>query len=427
MTINSQNILVFKFGGSSIRNAEQIIKRAELLQTYLDQKVVVVISGMGKTTNRLESVFHKYLKNKDEGLNDLDIVLADHIEVAINLGLEEFRLARILQAIIVDNLSLIEEQKDKDLIYDQIISLGELFSTTIISEYLISLGILAKWMDVRNIIVTDDSYKEAKVDLKLSKYKISKKIKRYTQKAQIVITQGFLGRSLKGYTTTLGREGSDYSAAIFAFALGVKELIIWKDVPGILTADPSIFEEAELIEQLSYREAIEMTYFGAKVLHPKTIQPLRNKQIKLQVRSFIQPEVSGTVISEQGLDKYPPIVVVQNNVILLRVTSNDFEFISEEHLSVIFGNMNKHNVKLRVMRNGAISFTLCINELQPRILESFIKSLGDKFSVLTYTDLQLITVRHFEKPLVEKLVKEKEILFEETLESTIQLVVRAKA
>lgn len=422
----TSKIKVFKFGGSSVRDAEQIKQRAELMRTFLGHKALIVISAMGKTTNKLEEVHQDYISNKENGLNALDVIMSEHTQVAEELGLDEYYIAQKLQALVIENLSRIEGEDDKDLIYDQIISLGELFSTTIISEYLLAQDLSAKWMDVRNIIVTDDNYRDAKVDLELSKGKITKKIRRYTQKAQLIITQGYIGRNSQGYTTTLGREGSDYTAAIFAYALNVPELIIWKDVPGILTADPSRFDDASLLEQLSYREAIEMTYFGAKVIHPKTIQPLQNKQIRLQVRSYIDVEKSGTVISDEGMEQYPPIVVIQDNVILLRVMSTDFAFISEQHLSIIFGKMSEYKVQLCVMRNAAISFTLCINEMTPSRLKDFLRSLSDSFSVETTRDLQLITVRHFKNAIVQSLVKDKEILFEETLSNTVQMVVKAK-
>lgn len=418
------SIRVFKFGGSSVGDLERIAHVKGLIASFLDDNLVVVISAMGKTTNALELVYEKYLKSEDEGLKELDIVFDQHMEIVKGLGLNEKELQRKLEALMIDNLSFIPTVSNSDAIYDQIISLGELFSTTIISEYLKGEGLKAKWMDVRHVITTDDNYKEGKVDFGITRNKISKKVKKYLSDSDIVITQGFIGRGESGLTTTLGREGSDYSAAIFAYALDVEELTIWKDVPGILTADPRRFDNVELLDKVSYREAIEMTYYGAKVIHPKTIQPIQNKSIKLKVRSFINTDSTGTLITESGMPSYPPIVVIQDEVILLQITSKDFSFISEEHLSIIFSQMAELKIKSSVMRNSAISFTLCINQVSDKKLDTFIKVLGNAFDIETYKGLQLITIRHFQPSVVEELTQNKVVLFEEKLKDTIQLVVR---
>ena len=301
---------VFKFGGSSVKNAERISLVSDIIQSFSDNQLVVVISAMGKTTNELEQVYKKYLIDNDAGIKALDLILDKHVAIAAELGLDEQQIMKKLQAFVVDNLSTIAPSDSPDQIYDGVISLGELFSTTIIVEYLKSRSLSAKWMDVRYVLATDGRHKNAKVDFPLTSNKISKKTKKYFQDAQVIITQGFIGKSDMDMTTTLGREGSDYTAAIFAYALDVEDLTIWKDVPGILTADPRRFENVELLEKLSYREAIEMTYYGAKVIHPKTIQPIQNKRIKLNVRSFLSPTETGTVISDPGMLNYPPIVVV---------------------------------------------------------------------------------------------------------------------
>lgn len=415
---------VFKFGGSSVKDIDRIINLKSTLQEYQDEKIVVVISAMGKTTNALEEVYSRYLKNREDGLDALDEVIAEHIEKVRALDLDVAVVEKQLQTFIIDNLSLLESEKDKDLIYDQIISLGELFSTYIISAYLSKSGLAAKWMDVRNVILTDDTYRDGKVDMTITRNKIQKKVKSYFQKTSLIITQGFIGKSATGFTTTLGREGSDYTAAIFAYALDVEQLTIWKDVLGILTADPRRFENAALLDRLSYREAIEMTYYGAKVIHPKTIQPIQNKSIKLQVRSFIDRTKEGTLIADPGALNYPPIVVIQEGIIMLQITSNDFSFITAEHLSVIFEKMTKHKIKLSLMRNSAISFTLCVNDVEEKKLGDFVRALGEGFTVEVQKELELITVRHFQETLVEDLTKNKVVLFEETLKDTVQMVVK---
>lgn len=416
---------VFKFGGSSVKDIDRIKNLKSILQDFQDEKIVVVISAMGKTTNALEEVYHQYLKNRDEGLNALDKVIAEHLIKVAALELDVAAIEKSLQAFIIDNLSLLEAEKNRDLIYDQIISLGELFSTHIIHAYLTKSGLEAKWMDVRNVILTDDCYRDGKVDMTISRNKILKKVKSYFQKTNYIITQGFLGKSANGFTTTLGREGSDYTAAIFAYALDVEQLTIWKDVPGILTADPRKFENPALLDRLSYREAIEMTYYGAKVIHPKTIQPIQNKNIKLQVRSFLDKNLEGTLIADPGALNYPPIVVIQEGIIMLQITSNDFSFVTAEHLSIIFEKMTQHKIKMSLMRNSAISFTVCINEVQEKSLADFIRALGAGFTVEVHKGLELITIRHFKKSLLEGLIKDKVVMFEETLKDTVQMVVKS--
>ncbi len=417
------NLKVFKFGGASIANLERIENLKNLLQRTTDHKVVTVISAMGKTTNRLESVFQALMKNKSNGIKQLDEVVTEHLLVASELGLKKAVVKRKLDKLVAEQLSLF----DKDHLlrsYDQIISLGELFSTTLVNEYLKSSGMRSKWLDVRTVMVTDETYGEAKVHLKKFVQAARKQVKKISKDSQFIITQGFLGRNAKKFTTTLGREGSDYTAALFAYALEVEELTIWKDVEGILSADPSKFSNVEKINKLAYREAIEMTYYGAKVIHPKTIQPIQNKGIKLTVRSFLKPKTKGTLISDKAQASYPPIVVLQDDVHLMEIVRNDFSFIAEDHLSHIFSELNKNRIKACVMRNSAISFNICVTNVTKSKFKSFIKALGSDFQVDVTHDLQLITVRHYQENLVRNLIKNKTVLFEEKLDDTIQLVVK---
>ncbi len=415
---------VFKFGGSSVKDAASMSNIKDIISQYASAKLVVVISAMGKTTNRLESIFKTYLHNEEAGLDALDSLISDHEKVCEELGLDADKVGREMRALMIDNLSQVATTNNRSAIYDQIISIGELCSTKIMAEYLSSSGIPSKWMDVRNVILTDKNYREGKVDFAITKNKIHKKVKKYLLDTDVIITQGFIGRSTEGLTTTLGREGSDYTASIFAYSLDVEELTIWKDVPGILTADPRRFENVELLDKLSYREAIEMTYYGAKVIHPKTIQPIQKKNIRLNVRSFEDTSLAGTTIAANGLPSYPPIIVIQDKVILIQITSNDFSFIAENHMAVIYNRMSELQIKSSVNRNSAISFTLCISHVEDGLLDKFLKSLDDGFSTEVYKDLQLISVRHFLPGTVESLTKDKLVLFEETLDDTIQLVVR---
>ncbi len=418
---------VFKFGGAAISTPTLIANVRDIIVSHSSSKLVVIISAMGRTTKALDIVFSKYLKDKEHGLKLLDQVVDDHAAVAISLGLDESKYRTAIERFIIENLSAVEGSRNEYLIHDQIISLGELFSTTLLTEYLLAQGLLVKWMDVRNMIMTNDSYGNATVNLPGSKVKISKKIKKQLPTASIIITQGFLGSDKHGHTTTLGREGSDYTAAIFAYALNVESLTIWKDVPGIMTADPALFSDVSLLEKVSYREAIEMTYYGAKVIHPKTIQPIQNKGIKLYVRSFIDLKSTGTVIGDPGAQTYPPIIVFDDNVILISITRIDFSFIDEEHLSIIFSKLIECKLRMMIMRNSAISFTLCIKDADDRSLTKFHEGLKDKHKLVITKGHQLLTVRHYEQKILDDLIKDRKVLFEETLDRTIQLVIEKQS
>lgn len=418
-------VKVFKFGGASVKDTDNIINTATILQRYGQGKCVVVISAIGKMTNALEVVYQSYLKNKSKAPKQLNVIIQDHLAIAELLGLDKKKLSRKFEKQVEANLGLINSSKDSpDKIYDHIVSLGELLSTLLISSYLKKSGRSVKWMDARKVLMTDDNHREGKVDFKVSTRRIQKKVKKLHQSCELIITQGFLGGTKAGMTTTLGREGSDYTAAIMAYALGVKELTIWKDVPGILTADPRRFKEVTLLKKLSYREAIEMTYYGAKVIHPKTIQPIQNKGIKLKVKSFKNPKAAGTTISSRGSVQYPPIVVIQDNVILLQISSKDFSFISEDHLSFIFEKMKTHKIKLGVMRNSAISFTLVILDVDSKVLKAFVQDISSLLTVEVHAGLQMMTVRHFVERELGLLTEGKEILFEETLDDTVTMVLR---
>ncbi len=418
---------VFKFGGASVRDPKRIKNVAGIIQQQKRKKLVVVLSAMGKNTNQLEGYVTDYLKSKKSLGSNLEAFADQHYAVAQALDVNPkdlkkkyTKLAKACQALLASQKKL-----DEAYIYDQIVSLGELYSTVLVHNYLSSIGLSVAWLDIRGVLKTDRTYREGKVDFKKTVKLVSKKIKALTKEADVIITQGFLGGTADGATTTLGREGSDYTAAILAYALGVEELTVWKDVPGILTADPRRFDNVELLERLTYREAIEMTYYGAKVIHPKTIQPIQNKGIRLKVKSFIHPENKGTVISTQGQLKYPPIVVIQDDVILLQISSKDFSFISEDHLSFIFEKMRKHKIKLGVMRNSAISFTLVILPVKESLLKTFIKDISVLLTVDITRGLQMMTIRHFQESLLHKLIQDKVILFEETLDDTVTMVLKA--
>ncbi len=417
---------VFKFGGASVKNADAIKNVKNIIQKYSDDKIIIVVSAMGKTTNALEEVYQNYIVEKKLNLQELMHEIVNfHVEVAAELDLNTALVKEsLLSHIVIAEEKLKTKVGENDFIYDQIVSLGELFSTTMLNEYLNKSNLKSSWLDARTVLKTDSTYREGKVDFKETSALILNYITENKSHAQYIVTQGFIGADKDGYTTTLGREGSDYTAAIFAYSLDVKELTIWKDVPGILTADPKKFDNVEKLSRLSYSEAIEMTYYGAKVIHPKTIKPIQNKNIKLHVRSFQNPEYEGTIITSDGLLNYPPIVVVQNDMMLIQIFTKDFTFVAEDHLSQIFSKLNEHRIKMSTMRNSAISFTICVKNPGKERIANFMNDLGDNFSFDIFTDLQLLTVRYFQDALIKNLTKNKVILFEETMKYTIQLVVK---
>ena len=419
---------VFKFGGASIADHELIKNVSSIIKSFGDNRIVVIISAMGKVTNALEKICNQFIESKKQSpLRDLmQSIIEKHLIEANHLGLNREVLLSKYEEFINQSQKALDgiDLELEAAIYDQIVPLGELFSTTLVEAYLKEIGLNSHWLDVRKHLKTDDNYKDARVDYNQSVASMRDRTYEIFSTSDYIITQGFIASAPAGHTTTLGREGSDYTAALFAYALDASELTIWKDVLGILTADPRRFDNVELLPMLSYAEAIEMTYYGASVIHPKTIRPIQNKSIKLNVRSYINTDELGTRISDQGLPSYPPIVVVQDNRMLLQITTKDFTFIAENHLSLIFKTLDKYRIKMSVMRNTAISFTLVIAHPGKVKLQKFLDALGGNFSFNMYENLQLITIRYAQKPLIESLTRNKVILFEERMKSTIQLVVR---
>ena len=421
------DLKVFKFGGASVKDAAHIYNVAGILEKYKNSKICIVVSAMGKSTNALEQIFHAYI---NEGLDVFKEMMLDiidyHLAEAEKLHIPVDRLQGEYDALVNECIRAIEsiDKAKKSAIYDQIVSLGELMSSKLLTFYLQQKGLRSFWLDVREIIVTDQRHQEGRVDFIVTQENVNSKVSPLFEENDVLITQGFIGAEPGGLTTTLGREGSDYSAAILAFCLNVEALTIWKDVPGVLTADPRRFENVEKLDRMSYNEAIEMTYYGAQVIHPKTIRPLQNKSIKLHVKSYIDPEGEGTVIAHDGLLNYPPLVVIQDDMLLMHVSSKDFSFIAENHLSQIFKVLNDNRIKLGTMRNSAISFTICVKNPGKEKMNKLIEDLGESFTLDVYHNLQLMTVRYFNKQLIENLTRNKVVLFEERMKYTIQMVVR---
>jgi len=418
-------VLVYKFGGASVKDADAIRHVASIIKQASKTNLLVVVSAMGKTTNALEKVVDAYFEDYTQSFDVFKQIIEAHLQVAHELGISNEDFLNEINELVVSIEWLLESEPEDpyNYVYDQVVSVGELFSSKLLSLYLNDAGINANWLDVRDVIITSDTYREAKVDWQMTQKNIDQKIKPGLSDNQIYVGQGFIGSTTDNNTTTLGREGSDFTGAIFAYCLDAEGLHIWKNVEGVLTGDPRIFDHVTKIERMSYMEAIEMTYYGAKVIHPKTIKPLQNKSIPLFVRSFIKPEISGTKVSEGVIEKYPPVVVIEPDQALIHISTKDFSFVAEEHLKDIFEYIAGHRIKVNLMRNTAISFTICVKQEQDKI-EKLVDNLKLNYNVEIDEQLSLITVRHYTKEVIESLKSGKMILFEERLEKMIQMVVK---
>ncbi|MFM8431520.1 MAG: aspartate kinase, partial [Bacteroidota bacterium] len=383
--------------------------------------------AMGKTTNALEAVVNAYIAGNSQWQELLSDVRNFHLAIINELGFEnEHPVRKEVARIFVEMEWVAEEPPSKgyNWAYDQIVSQGELISTSIVSHYLNLKGIGNNLLDVRDVLVTDNTYREGKVDWNLSGRLIPERIHELHKKNTIVVTQGFIGTTSENFTTTLGREGSDYTAAIFSFCLDAEEMVVWKDVPGILSADPKFYDDAIKLEQISYRDAIELTYYGATVIHPKTIKPLENKRIPLRVASFLSPKEKGTQVGDfQYTKPLVPCFIFKTSQILFSISSTDFSFIAEEHLSDIFALFAKHRVKINMMQNSAISFSACTDN-DPMKITGLVEDLTKKFKVLYNENLRLVTIRHYYTSTLENLTKGKTVLLEQRSRHTAQLVIR---
>lgn len=421
------SIQIYKFGGASVKNHEGIRNVANIIKKYgLQKSLIIVVSATGKTTNQLEEVIKEKFKNIKSALELLKAIHEKHIHIAQELGFEEEHVVyQEIQEHFVEAEWIIEETREMsfDYVYDQIIAVGELISSRILSSWLEKVGIDIEWIDAREIIQTNDTYRDARIEWENTNSKIINTLSPVLRNGKMIVTQGFIGSTTENNTTTLGREGSDYTAAILSSAVQAESMTIWKDVPGILTADPAKFLNVSKLDRLTYTEAIEMTYYGAKVIHPKTIQPLKLKSIPLYVKSFIHPEGEGSVITGDIDLEYPPIVVLEPNQALVHFSSNDLSFIAEHHLAHLFKLFEKHRIKINMMRNTAISFSVCVS-YDPDRLNRMIDEIKNEFRVIIDLNLELITVRHYIDSMLPKLVEEKIIILEERIRKTIQMVVK---
>ncbi len=419
------SVKVFKFGGASVRDKLAIENVGRILQRFSDDKLIIVVSAIGKSTNALEEVVKSHYARDGKASALLEHIREQHANVIHALFTAPQKVLDDINDTLVEMEWILEEDPhaDYDFTYDQIVSVGELLSSKILFHYLQSLGLSARWFDVRDVLLTDNTFRDARVNWEQTQKLASSKLAPLWQDCHHIVTQGLIGTTTENETTTLGREGSDYTAAILSFCLDAESMHIWKDVPGVLTADPRLFDEVVKLPRLSYKEAIEMTYYGAKVIHPKTIKPLQNKQIPLFVRPFLDPTSEGTIISDEKELTYPPVVVIEPDQALLHISTNDFSFVAEHHLSMIFALLAKYRLKVNMMRNTAISFTVSIN-FQPDRIKKFEAELGDEFKMVTDTDLEMITIRHYNDEILQDMKKEKLVLFEDRVQETVQLVVR---
>jgi aspartate kinase len=420
-----KNILVYKFGGASIKDVEGIRNVAGILKQHTGKKIVVVISASGKTTNHLEVVMNTHF-NQTDGIEAALAVVKDHHKMLMDGLFSPHDAIYDEVAALYSEISWITappRSKDYDFIYDQLVSLGELLSTRIVAAYLNRSELPTQWIDARSIIRTDDTYRESQIDWDVTQENIDTSVKPNLEQGAFVLTQGFIGSTADGYTTTLGREGSDFTAAILSFCLDAEKMIIWKDVEGVLTGDPRLFKNVQKLPWLSYKEAIEMTYYGASVIHPKTIKPLQNKNIPLYVQSFLQPDIDGTYIGPDVEEHYPPIVILDRNQTLLHIATRDFSFVVEHHMARLFKVFADLRIFINMMRNTAISFTVCVPNIPDRI-QRLKEILEDEYSVTVEEDLELLTIRHYEEEVLKSMTKGKIILMEERLRNTVQLVIK---
>lgn len=417
---------VFKFGGASIKDAAGIKNVASILGRFKGEQLVIIVSAMGKTTNALEEVVAAHAKSDGRAQELYDAVKERHYEIMRELFDAGDEVFTSVNDTFVEGEWVIEEDpaENYDYMYDQIVCMGELVSSKIVAAYLNKVGLQTHWLDARDVVATDNTYREGWVIWEKTKANAQREVGPLLAAGGFVLTQGFIGSTSENFTTTLGREGSDYSAAIFSYCLDAEGMFIWKDVPGVLNADPRLFDNVIKLDRLSYREAIEMTYYGASVIHPKTIKPLQNKNIPLFVKSFIDPDGAGTEISSDSEETYPPIVMVEKNQSLLHISTLDYSFVAEHHMARLFNKLADLRLFVNMMQNTAISFSICVPTVSDRV-ERFIREISDEFKVKREDGLELMTIRHFTPETLENLKKGKIVLYEERIRETMQLVMRS--
>jgi aspartate kinase len=414
---------IFKFGGASVKDAAGIKNVYDVLQKVGFDDVLLVVSAMGKTTNALELVVKDYFDKTASLQSSIQDVKKYHNQILLDLFEDDKNsVFKAVSDLFLELEHFLSHNKSPNynFVYDQIVSFGELLSTTVLSHYMNYRDLKTTWIDVRNYIKTDATYRDAEVDWELTQKNISK----IAKKKVLHITQGFLGSDDNGFTTTLGREGSDYTAAIFAYCLNAQSVTIWKDVPGVMNADPRYFDNAILLNQISYREAIELAFYGASVIHPKTLQPLQKKEIPLYVKSFFEPLLAGTKVSKgEDLEPYLPCYIVKKNQLLMSLSSVDFSFIMEENISEIFALLHEYKIKVNLIQNSAISFSVCIEDKFGNF-QSLKNILSKKFKVSYNENVSLYTIRHFSDQAAHIVEENKVVVLKQISRETMQIVTK---
>jgi len=415
---------IFKFGGASVKDAKGVQNVLKVIETTQEKDLVVVISAMGKTTNALESVVSNYFNDKALLESSISEVYKYHHEILSELFPNtSHQVYELVNQFFKQLRSFFESNRSSNhaFVYDQTVSYGELLSTAIVSAYLNDQGCATKWLDARTCVKTDDYYRNAKVDWQATQVRITKNV----SKKGITLTQGFIAAEQKNnFTTTLGREGSDYTAAIFGYCLNAESVTIWKDVPGVLNADPRYFKNTQLLHLISYREAIELAFYGASVIHPKTLQPLQRKEIPFFVKSFLDPTSPGTCVGKgELLNPMVSCFILRKNQILLSLSSLDFSFMMEDNISDIFNLLHRYKMKVELIQNSAISFSVCIDD-KYRNLEALLSKLKEHYKVQCHENVTLYTIRHSKPSEIELLTQNKTILLKQENSETVQVVVK---
>ncbi len=419
---------VFKFGGASVSTVERIQNVGSILKTFSGEKLLVVISAMGKTTNALEKVVDAFFNNeKEQALQLFKQIKEEHLQLAATLmkppGDQPINQ---LGDFFTEIEWLLHDKpvRNYDYYYDQVVCVGELLSTSIVSQYLNNIGIQNTWIDVRDVIRTNNNFRDAQIDWKITETKVEQLIKPILERNEMVITQGFIGATDENESTTLGREGSDYSAAIFANILNAESQTIWKDVQGVMNADPKQYDKAQWIKELNYLEVIEMAYYGAQVIHPKTIKPLQNKNIPLIVKSFLQPQMEGTIIHNKNVNHLPPIIVYKYNQVMLELSSKDFSFVGEGLTAELYSIFERIKFKPNLTQNGAISL-LCVVDEHAEKIDQLAHEAARYFDVQVTRNLSLLTIRHYNEAIKNELIGGRSIILQQQTPETIQVLVHA--
>lgn len=421
-------MLVFKFGGASVKDASAVKNVAQIISMFPNKKKLIVVSAMGKTTNLLEEIVDALWSNNYESFRYLvDQLYKTHLKIVDDLFIERHEgLVNFLEDVRDNLLDRINKaiSENYDFEYDQIVSIGEHISTKIVEEYLLDQTNLALWIDTKHFIRTDNTYRNGNVDWTKTQELITNNLVPLFKNSDTIITQGFIGSTSEGFATTLGREGSDYTAGIYAYCLNAESVTIWKDVPGMLNADPKWFDDTVKLNQISFQEAIELAYYGATVIHPKTIKPLQNKNIPLLVKSFVKPGEPGTIISESTeFDHLIPSFIFKMNQIKIGITPKDFSFIAEENLSHLFHILSNAGVQINLMQNSAISFDFVIDN-KANIIKDLFSNLEKDFVVAVEEGLELVTIRHYDQQTIDRVTIDKHILLTQKSEQTARILMR---